>query len=284
MAQSDILGAVPASSGLNVRVNLNASDEALATENEGALAPALTWPHMRWRDHASGLRYRRNAGNTAWEIAENYAATSDPGSSDDAAAGYVAGARWINASAGRVFFCADPANGAAVWHSADPLSVLDQVGGRIGTGTSFPGAPAAGDAFYRTDLEALFVYDATRSKWLGELESDGGGFNGDLAQNTYMRRFNGADFSASNGILIPYDATIVGLAACWTTARSVYLRAHRSGVVVATAGDGSSVTQISDMTLNDDFAAGGILGFSTTGHSSPTTGIQLRCWWRRRAS
>ncbi len=99
-----------------------------------------------------------------------------------------------------------------------------------------------------------------------------------------MRRFNGSDFSASNGILIPYDATIVGLAACWTTARSAYLRAHRSGVVVSTAGDGSSVTQIADVTLNDDFAAGGILGFSTTGHSSVLTDIQLRCWWRRRAS
>ena len=64
MAQSSTLGAVPASSGYNVRVNLNASDEALASENEGASAPGLTWPHMRWRDHASGLRYRRNAGNT----------------------------------------------------------------------------------------------------------------------------------------------------------------------------------------------------------------------------
>ena len=40
MAQSSTLGAVPASSGYNVRVNLNASDEALASENEGASAPA----------------------------------------------------------------------------------------------------------------------------------------------------------------------------------------------------------------------------------------------------
>lgn len=60
-------------------------------------------------------------------------------------------------------------------------------GGQIGTGTSFYGAPAAGEAFYRTDLDAPFVYAANRGKWLGALESDGGGFNGDLAQNTYMR-------------------------------------------------------------------------------------------------
>ena len=187
MAQSSTLGAVPASSGYNVRVNLNASDEALASENEGASAPGLTWPHMRWRDHASGLRYRRNAGNTAWVIAEAYAKTTDPGATDDDAAGYAAGSRWINTTAGRVFVCTDPQAGAAVWHTAETT-------GRIGTGTSFPGSPVEGDAFYRTDLDALFVYDATRSKWLGALESDGGGFNGDLAQNTYMRRFNGGDF------------------------------------------------------------------------------------------
>ncbi len=99
-----------------------------------------------------------------------------------------------------------------------------------------------------------------------------------------MRRFNGGDFGSAKGILIPYDATIVGLSACWTTARTAYLRAHRSGVVVSTAGDGSSVTQIADFTLDDDFDAGGILAFSTTGHSSAVTDIQLRCWWRRRAS
>ncbi|MBL8659778.1 MAG: hypothetical protein JNM75_08490 [Rhodospirillales bacterium] len=277
MAQTNLLGAVPASSGYNVRVNLNAADEALASENEGAGAPAQTWPHMAWRDHAAGRRYRRNAGNTAWEIIENYAAAADPGSTDDAAAGYVAGARWINTTDNRVFVCTDAATGAAVWHTAD-------TSGRIGSGTAFPGSPAEGDAVYRTDLDALFVYDATRSKWLGALESDGGGYSGDLAQNTYMRRFNGSDFSASNGILIPCDATIVGLSACWTTARTATLRVHRSGVVVSTAGDGSSVTQIADFTLDDDFAAGGILAFSTTGHTSPTTSIQLRCWWRRRAS
>ena len=232
---------------------------------------------MRWRDHASGLRYRRNAGNTAWVIAEAYAKTTDPGASDDDAAGYAAGSRWINTAAARVFVCTDPQAGAAVWHTAETT-------GRIGTGTSFPGSPVEGDAFYRTDLDALFVYDATRSKWLGALESDGGGFNGDLAQNTYMRRFNGGDFGSAKGVLIPYDATIVGLSACWTTARTAYLRAHRSGVVVSTAGDGSSVTEIADFTLDDDFDAGGILGFSTTGHSSVLTDIQLRCWWRRRAS
>ena len=122
MAQSDLIGAVPASSGLNVRVNLNGADAALASEHEGASAPTRTYPHMLWRDHASGKRYRRDAGNTAWLVDEVYAATTDPDADDDEAAGYAVGVRWINATAGRTFVCADPVEGAAVWHPTGPAA------------------------------------------------------------------------------------------------------------------------------------------------------------------
>src|SRR5512134_2319259 len=120
MAQSEHLGAVPASSGLNVRVNLNACDAALASEHEGASAPARTYPHMLWRDHASSRRWRRDASNAAWVLEEVYAATTDPAATDDAAAGFAAGSRWINTAAGRFFVCADPTEGAAVWQPAGP--------------------------------------------------------------------------------------------------------------------------------------------------------------------
>src|SRR5512134_2069216 len=114
MAQSEHIGAVPASSGLNVRVNLNAADAALASESEGSSSPTRTWPHMLWRDHASGKRWRRDASNAAWVLEEVYAATADPGATDDAGEGFAA--------AGRVFVCADPANGAAIWQPAGPAA------------------------------------------------------------------------------------------------------------------------------------------------------------------
>ena len=122
MAQSDLIGAVPASSGLNVRVNLNGADAALASEHEGASAPTRTWPHMPWRDHASGKRWRRDASNAAWVLEEVYDADADPTATDDADDGFAAGSRWINAAAGRVFVCADPAAGAAVWQPAGPAT------------------------------------------------------------------------------------------------------------------------------------------------------------------
>ncbi len=152
-----------------------------------------------------------------------------------------------------------------------------------GTGATFPPAPAPGDACYRTDLGCLFHYDDTRGKWLGELEAGGAGYNGDSG-SVYLRRFNGADMSATVGIHLPYDVTIVGLTMAWNNARTGNIHVVRNGVDVVTVPIAQPTTQVADMALNADFAAGGIMAFRTSGHASPMTSPQLRCWWRRRAS
>lgn len=146
-------------------------------------------------------------------------------------------------------------------------------------------APAAGDAFYRTDLAWLFVYDGVRSKWLGELETDGAGRSGSHSAG-YLAGIAGAVMSSSVGILVPYDVTIVGVSMVWTTATSGALNIVRNGVTIGTQAFASTSTSTSTsaMTLNVDFAAGGILAFSTSGHGTAMTNPQLRCWWRRRAS
>ena len=118
MTQASNLGAVPTGSGAQVRQDFNVCDEALATEQEGASAPSTTYPFMRWRNDTGKLVKRRNAANSGWEIVKNYGATADPTTGDDAADGYVRGAVWINVSASRVFFCADPTTAAAVWVQA----------------------------------------------------------------------------------------------------------------------------------------------------------------------
>lgn len=166
--------------------------------------------------------------------------------------------------------------------AADATWRVPVLPGGLGRGTAFPPSPAAGDAVYRTDLGCLFFYDGVRLKWLGELESDGAGFSGDHG-NVYLRRFNGGDMSASAGILIPYDATIVGLSMVWTPARAGNVHIVRNGVTLATLPF-SAATSVASMDLNVDFASGGILAFSTSGHTSALTSPQLRCWWRRRAA
>ena len=155
--------------------------------------------------------------------------------------------------------------------------------GGVPKGTSFPASPAAGDAFYRTDLSWLFFYDGVRGKWLGELESDGAGWGGEHGMS-YLRRFAAGEMSASLGILIPYDATIVGVSMVWTPARGGNLNIIRNGVTLQTLSFASTATSVASMTLNIDFAADGILAFSTGAHINTMTAPQLRCWWRRRAA
>ncbi|MDZ3837794.1 MAG: hypothetical protein U0S49_10525 [Rhodospirillales bacterium] len=155
--------------------------------------------------------------------------------------------------------------------------------GGVPKGTSFPASPAAGDAFYRTDLSWLFFYDGVRGKWLGELESDGAGWGGEHGMS-YLRRFAGGDMSATHGILIPYDATIVGISMVWQPARGGNLNIIRNGVTLQTLSFPSTATSLASMTLDIDFAADGILAFSTGSHISTMTSPQLRCWWRRRAA
>ena len=120
MTQASVLGTVvgAGASGSQVRQDFNSCDQALATESEGSSAPATTYPFMLWRNNTGKLVKRRNAANSGWEIIENYGATADPTTGDDAADGYVRGAVWINVSASRVFFCADPTTAAAVWVQA----------------------------------------------------------------------------------------------------------------------------------------------------------------------
>ena len=107
---------------------------------------------MRWRDDTTKFVKRRNAANSGWEIIENYGATADPTTGDDAADGYVRGAVWINISASRVFFCADPTTAAAVWVQAGS------------------GAGGVSSAFGRTGAVV-----ATSGDYTADKISDGGG-------------------------------------------------------------------------------------------------------------
>ncbi len=118
MTQSATFGAVPTGLGAQVRQDFNLADQAAATEHEGAFAPPVTYPFMRWRNDAGKLLRRRNTDNSGWEIIENYGAVADPTVNDDAADGYIRGAMWINVAAGRLFFCTDATTGAAVWVQA----------------------------------------------------------------------------------------------------------------------------------------------------------------------
>ena len=49
-----------------VRADINLALGAVATQNAGPSAPAVTYPHMPWPDETEGLFKIRNAANTGW--------------------------------------------------------------------------------------------------------------------------------------------------------------------------------------------------------------------------
>lgn len=131
MAQSSNLGAVDTGTGATVRAGFNAGFRAAASDNEGSSSPAPTYPFMPWRNAAAGQLKRRNAGNSGWEITENYGASTDPSAGDDATVGYIRGSLWINTAAPRMWWCLDPSPpaprwlqlGMPAWRSTQVLSV-----------------------------------------------------------------------------------------------------------------------------------------------------------------
>jgi len=178
----------------------------------------------------------------------------------------------------------DPGGVNGFMSAADKLK-LDGIpagGGGINTGTSFPPTPAEGTFFYRTDLDALFYYDSSRSKWLGELESEGGGRNGLQVAGTYTRRFDGMAYSATLGAYLPYDVTIVGITWAMVAGVAGTWEVRRNGAVVASKATGAAAAG-SDMTLDGDAASGGIFSLYWNAGSN-CTDPQLRIYFRRHAT
>lgn len=56
----------------------------------------------------------------------NLTATTDPGATDDASAGYEVLSRWVNTASGEIFICLDATNGSASWGKA--TLTLDELG------------------------------------------------------------------------------------------------------------------------------------------------------------
>ena len=118
MTQSAVFGAVPDGSGQQVLDDFNLCLQALATQHADESAPNPAYPYMLWRQPSTAHLRMRNAANSAWQILEWRGQTADPTTGDDSADGFMTGSIWFNETDNRIFWCADPAAGAAVWLQA----------------------------------------------------------------------------------------------------------------------------------------------------------------------
>ena len=143
-------------------------------------------------------------------------------------------------------------------------------------GISFPANATAGYEYYRTDLSEKFTFNG--SKWLGELRTDGAGRNGNQAENTYLRRYNGMLMTASRGIYILWNATITGLS--WTKGTGAVgdIEIHRDGSSIGSV-TANSTGGGGDLDIDFDGSAVLSLFWSST---LLTNNMQVTIHYRRR--
>lgn len=87
------------------------------------------------------------------------------GGTDVALADGGLGASLVDPNADRILFWDDSA-GQVTWLSLDPGLEISGTTLQMARGTSFPGSPANGDRFLRTDRNIEYFYDGTGTRWL----------------------------------------------------------------------------------------------------------------------
>jgi hypothetical protein len=114
-----------------------------------------------------------------------------------------------------------------------------------------------------------FDYDATRSKWLGKEFLISGARDNGATTDQFLRHSDGMPYNM-NGYQIPYDATIVGIAAsCNSTGtwRALISTANTLTAGVLVNLQLSSTTRKDDFSLNINVNSGQTLYLSMSGTS-----------------
>ena len=144
----------------------------------------------------------------------------------------------------------------------------------IEKGTTFPSSPSGGDLYYRTDSDALFHYDDSRSKWLTVktlLYSCGRSvINRNISAYMYA---GSAVQSSTNGFVMTHDGTILSVttdnANIMGANRDIEVRVNDSitnRVVLTIPSGNKSATTI---TADQNFSSGDVV--QVIGISNGTT-------------
>ena len=92
----------------------------------------------------------------------------------------------------------------------------------IPKGIEFPSNPLSGDTYYRTDVDELFYYDSSRTKWLS-VKKIGFSCGRNIVDSTtiaYMYVGNAVQ-SSSSGFKMPYNGTILSVSIQNTTIATI---------------------------------------------------------------
>lgn len=128
--------------------------------------------------------------------------------------------------------------------------------------SAFPTPNNGGELFFRSDLNMMFIYDETRTKWLsmerhtfvGGVERANGG------TETYLQ-VGTADMSSTSGFVMPKNGTLLGLnirnRVTQNDDRTISLRGNDVNLHSIVMPTGNN--QIYDSSINEDFNQGDII-------------------------
>jgi len=203
--------------------------------------------------HAAWLNSVRTAV-IGLNLKANLAAIVDPAATDDTAAGYVVGSRWINVTAGTVWVAVDVTAGAAVWKDLS----AGAGGGEANTASNI-GTVGQGLFKQKTgvDLEFYKINSLTAAFVIAL----------DAANNKIDLSVANAVAAGAAGLMTGADKSkLDGVAA----GANAYVHPNHSGDVTS-VGDGAQTIAAKAVTLAKmaDMATASLLGRSTAGAGSP---------------
>jgi len=163
----------------------------------------------------------------------------------------------------------------AVWGDTSGGSLADAGVRNYGTSATDPAAPspAAGDRYYNTALEMWMTYDGTRTKWLSERTAElWFGRSGNTGTGAYYRGPGNRAYSSTIGRHATHDGTIVSLTYTRADSDAATFQVTADGVTISTLASASQKGE--SLTLNNDFAAGAVLGGRNAAAGNTTRHVQ----------
>jgi len=143
------------------------------------------------------------------------------------------------------------AYGNAVWQ---PPSISAE-GGYIIVSASPPLLPNPGDAWFNTQTQDIYFFDAVRDKWLSpKIFEMGASRNSNVVSNLYLRTYDGVPTSVAP-LILPYDCTLVAVTISTSDSCTWLAQIEKNNVAVESVNL-SDVSSLFDANKNIDFEAG----------------------------
>ena len=161
-------------------------------------------------------------------------------------------------------------------------------GGGILSGSTFPSSPEGGTIFYRTDLEQLYHYDDSRSKWLTVTTSLYNCGRGTIQKNVSAYMYVGtAAQSSTEGFYMKQNGTIIAVSIdngnTMGSNRLIEVRVNNSTTNRVQMTMTTGTKSVSTDTANQDFSEGDIMqviGVSNGGTDFTNINVVIEVAWR----